>query len=147
TVRDTDVLITYSAEDIPPPPEPPRPSAEELAAYAESLKDAALVAGVQYGPAGEHIALTDGSRADIGGMGATAGFLLMGMSGEWPAGYAQGWITVENGRVPLPTPEDGFLLATAIGPAYSAIVNKTRAIKDQVAAGTITTTAEIDTAF
>ncbi len=78
---------------------------------------------------GLHLALDDGSRADLTAMAATAVAVASGTV-PWPETYARGWITVENVRIPLATPADGLTLATAAGTYYAAIVQHRRDLKD-----------------
>lgn len=76
-----------------------------------------------------HLALDDGSRADLTAMAATAVAAASGTV-PWPESYARGWITVENVRIPLATPADGLALAAAAGTYYAAIVQHRRDLKD-----------------
>ena len=98
-------------------------------AEAEAEKEARIAAGAPYG--GHHIALDPASRSDISGMGATA---LAASSGAiaWPASYALGWISIENIRVPMPTPADGLALAAAVGDWYATVVQHCRDLKDLI---------------
>lgn len=76
-----------------------------------------------------HVALDDGSRADLTAMAATATATVAGAI-AWPDSYARGWITVENVRLPLATPADGLALAAAVGDRYASIVQHRRELKD-----------------
>lgn len=78
---------------------------------------------------GLHIALTDLSRADLAAMATTAGFALSGMV-TWPESYKLGWISIENIRIPLPTPQQGIALAAAAGDFYARIKQHARTTKD-----------------
>lgn len=78
---------------------------------------------------GLHVAMDDGSRADLTAMAATATVALSGTV-LWPESYARGWITIENVRIPLATPADGLALAAAVGNYYAAIVQHRRDLKD-----------------
>ncbi|WP_026793004.1 hypothetical protein [Pleomorphomonas oryzae] len=80
-------------------------------------------------PSGLHIALDDGSRADLTAMAATATAAASGAV-SWPDSYARGWITIENLRIPLATPADGLALAASVGDYYAAIVQHRRDLKD-----------------
>lgn len=104
--------------------------AAKLAAISNAA-DALFAAGAPYD--GLHIAVLDGSRADLTAMAATASAALAG-SVAWPESYALGWITVENGRITLATPAAGLALAAAVGDWYAQIVQHRRDLKDAVLA-------------
>lgn len=107
------------------------------AATGEDLARGAPVDG------GLHVALDDGSRADLTALASTAvAVLISGGSVTWPESYAQGWITVENTRVPLPTASDGLAFAAAVGGYYSAIIQHRRDLKDAALAAP--SAAELD---
>jgi hypothetical protein len=91
--------------------------------------------------AGLHVALDDGSRADMTAMGTTA---IAAASGAlpWPDSYSQGWIAIENVRIPLPTPADGLGLAATVGDFYAQIRQHGRDLKDLAEAAT--TIPELD---
>lgn len=76
-----------------------------------------------------HLALDDGSRADLTAMAATATAASSGAV-PWPDSYARGWITIENVRIPLITPAEGLTLAASAGAYYAAIVQHRRDLKD-----------------
>jgi hypothetical protein len=78
---------------------------------------------------GLHVALDDGSRADLTAMAATATAAASGAL-AWPASYSRGWIAIENTRIPLATPADGLALAASAGDYYAAIVQHRRDLKD-----------------
>ncbi|MCY1668310.1 DUF4376 domain-containing protein [Rhizobium sp. SL86] len=84
-----------------------------------------------YATGGLHVSLTDASRADLTAMATTAGFAVSGVV-PWPESYQLGWISIENVRIPLPTPEEGILLAAAIGDFYARIKQHARSLKDAV---------------
>lgn len=106
--------------------------ATKLAAIVRRVA-AKLAAGAPVG--GLHVALDDGSRADMTAMGTTA---IAAASGAlpWPDSYSQGWITVENIRIPLPTPADGLGLAATVGNHYAQIRQHGRDLKDLTEAAT-----------
>lgn len=112
----------------------PAPSVEDaraaLTAAVVVRRDALIRQGAIAGN-GLHVALDDGSRADLGGMATTA---LGALSGAlpWPDSYAQGWISTENTRIPLETPQDGLALAALAGTRYAAVVQAARTLKDQI---------------
>jgi hypothetical protein len=93
--------------------------------------DALLAAGAPVSHEGDtlHIALDDGSRANITGMATTA-IAASANTIEWPASYQQGWITIENIRIPLTAPADGIALAAQAGDYYAQIVQRARDLKD-----------------
>lgn len=101
--------------------------AAKLAAIATTA-DARLAAGAPV-DGGLHIALDDGSRADLTAMAATATAASAGAV-SWPESYSRGWITVENVRIPLATPAAGLALAASVGDWYAAIVQHRRDLKD-----------------
>ena len=74
------------------------------------------------------------SRTDQGGMATMAGLVVMGLL-PWPDSYAQGWIALDNTRLPLPTPQDGIALAAVVGVTYSALAQHARTLKDAALAG------------
>jgi len=80
---------------------------------------------------GLHVALDDGSRADLTALASTATAVLIS-SGTvtWPDSYSRGWITIENVRVPLATAADGLTFAASVGNYYSAIMQHRRDLKD-----------------
>lgn len=90
--------------------------------------DALISAGAPVN-GGLHVAMDDGSRADLTAMAATATAAISGVL-SWPADYARGWITIENLRIPLATPADGLSLAASVGNYYAAIVQHRRDLKD-----------------
>jgi hypothetical protein len=91
---------------------------------------------------GKRFSTSDASRTDLGGMATTAGLVLSGALPAWPDSYAQGWIAIDNTRLPLPTPTDGIALAAAVALSYSATVQHARDLKD--AALTATDPATVD---
>lgn len=97
--------------------------------------DAALAAGapVTVGEDTLHVALDDGSRADMTGMAATA-LAAAGGAVPWPDSYALGWITIENVRIPLTMPGEGLVLAASVGNHYATIRQNARTLKDAVLA-------------
>lgn len=101
--------------------------AAKLAAISATA-DALLAAGAPVS-GGLHIALDDGSRADLTAMAATATAASAGAV-TWPESYSRGWITVENVRMPLATPAAGLTLAASVGDWYAAIVQHRRDLKD-----------------
>lgn len=114
--------------------ERPAPTLDEL----KTLRIAAIVAAADSllgigAPVdgGLHVALDDGSRADLTAMAATATAASSGAV-PWPASYSRGWIAIENVRLPLATPEAGLSLAAAAGNYYAAIVQHRRDLKDAV---------------
>ena len=99
----------------------------KLAAISATA-DALLAAGAPVS-GGLHIALDDGSRADLTAMAATATAASAGAV-TWPDSYSRGWIAVENVRIPLATPASGLMLAASVGDWYAAIVQHRRDLKD-----------------
>ena len=101
--------------------------AAKLAAISATADDL-LAAGAPV-DGGLHIALDDGSRADLTAMAATATAASAGAM-SWPESYSRGWIAVENLRIPLATPAAGLTLAALVGDWYAAIVQHRRDLKD-----------------
>jgi hypothetical protein len=82
---------------------------------------------------GHRIEVDDPSRANLGGMATTAALALLGVV-PWPNAYAQGWITLDNGRIPLPEPRSAIALAATAGEWYGGVVQRGRDLKDAVLA-------------
>ena len=84
---------------------------------------------------GLHIALDDSSRADMGSMATTA---IAASSGAvtWPDSYKEGWISIENTRIPLAAPSDGLTLAASVGDYYARVRQNGRNLKDAIVAST-----------
>ena len=101
--------------------------AAKLAAISATA-DALLATGAPI-DGGLHIALDDGSRADLTAMAATATAASAGAV-TWPESYSRGWITVENVRIPLTTPAAGLTLAASVGDWYAAVIQHRRDLKD-----------------
>lgn len=106
----------------------------------DAERDRRLALGALH--AGKRFSTSDASRTDLGGMATTAGLVLSGALPAWPDSYAQGWIAIDNTRLPLPTPADGIALAAAVALSYSATVQHARDLKD--AALTATNPAAVD---
>ena len=113
-----DVPHVFSLDDL---------RATKLAAISASA-DSLLAAGAPVS-GGLHIALDDGSRADLTAMASTATAASTGAV-SWPDTYSRGWITIENVRIPLSTPADGLALAASVGEWYAAVVQHRRDLKD-----------------
>lgn len=111
----------------PPPPSLGDLRSDTLVAIAV-VADTLLSAGAPAG-SGLHVALDDGSRADLTAMAATATAAASG-SVPWPESYARGWITIENVRIPLVTPSAGLALAASVGNYYAALIQHRRDLKD-----------------
>lgn len=120
-------------EHVPPEPEPP--TLEEMrtaklaaiGAMMQSVLDAGCPVAVTGGTL--HVALDDGSRADLTGMATTAVAALSGAV-TWPESYQTGWITMENVRIPLGMPADGLGLAARAGDYYACVRQNGRDLKD-----------------
>ncbi|WP_372400296.1 hypothetical protein ABMY26_32300 [Azospirillum sp. HJ39] len=129
-IGDEAATVTYEQVDLTPA------EIEAQAAAARRVKARAIDAerdrrlGLGALHAGKRFSMADSSRTDLGGMATTAGLVLSGALPTWPESYAQGWIAIDNTRLPLPDPADGIALAAAVGIAYSAIVQHARDLKD-----------------
>lgn len=102
-----------------------------------------LAAG--YPTGGYHIAIDDGSRANLAGMGATALGVLSGVPGVvWPASY-QNWFSIEGVALPIPTAADGLALANGAGGYYSlSVVNEATLLGETAACASFTELSAID---
>lgn len=94
------------------------------------MKQKLLDAGAPF--SGKRIEMDDATRANLSGMAVTALLVSSGAIPEWPASYAQGWITLDNSRLSLPTPQDGIALAANVAGWYSGLVQYSRDAKDAV---------------
>jgi hypothetical protein len=101
-------------------------------AMIEAHKARLMAAGAPY--AGRRVELDDASRANLNGVVTTALLMEVGAISEWPADYALGWITLDNSRIPLPTPMDGITLGLTVAHWYSGLVQFCRSAKDAVLA-------------
>lgn len=118
--------------------------AAKIAAISASA-DALLSAGAPVA-SGLHVALDDGSRADLTAMASTA-TAASASAVSWPESYSRGWITIENVRIPLATPADGLALAASVGDWYAAVIQHRRDLKDAaLAAGDAAALDAIDIA-
>ncbi|MBP2301318.1 DUF4376 domain-containing protein [Azospirillum picis] len=90
-------------------------------------RDRRLALGVTHG--GKTFGTDVLTRTDLGGMATTAALVLAGAL-DWPDSYAQGWIAMDNSRLPLPAPQDGIALAAAVAGTYSAVVQHARDLMD-----------------
>ncbi|MBD9445748.1 MULTISPECIES: hypothetical protein [unclassified Rhizobium] len=146
--QDDEAQIGWAFENgafVVPTSEPP--TLDDLKASKESLTNARVSAFLNQGaPVSNslHVALDDSSRADMGAMATTA-LAAAGGAVPWPDSYVQGWISIENTRIPLPTPSDGLALAAGVGDYYARIRQNGRTLKDAVmAAATEEALAAVD---
>lgn len=121
---------TYDGSSFAPPERANQTLAvlkQEKVAAITAKTEEATAAGVKIGQF--TVAMDDASRADLGGMAVTA---LAAASGAlpWPESYRQGWISKENKRIPMETPQDGLTLAAAVGDQYATIRQNGRTLKD-----------------
>lgn len=118
---------------IPPAPQPTLADLKAARVTDVQRRVASQLANGAPTAGGQHLALDDGSRADLTAMATTA---IAAASGAliWPPSYALGWITMENVRVPLPVPADGLALAAVAGDFYAQIVQRGRDLKDAILA-------------
>jgi hypothetical protein len=113
----------------------PTPDLETLRAAKlagiDAKIDALFAAGapVTVGENTLHVALSDGSRADLTAMATTAVAASTGAV-PWPESYQTGWIAVENVRIPLDAPATGLGLAAGVGDYYAQIRQHGRDLKD-----------------
>ena len=121
----------FDGETWTPPAGPPLSFEDLRAAKLTTIvatADALLSAGAPVS-GGLHVALDDGSRADLTAMAATATAASAGAV-TWPESYSRGWVTIENVRIQLATPTAGLMLAASVGDWYAAIVQHRRDLKD-----------------
>lgn len=118
----------FDGEDFSPPVVPLADLVAAKVAAINAKVDALLSVGCPVG-GGLHVAVDDGSRADMGAMATTA-LAAMSSAVPWPASYQTGWIAIENVRVPLPTPGDGLGLAAGVGDYYAKVRQRGRDLKD-----------------
>lgn len=126
---------TFSAPSPSLPPLDARKARLTATVNAHVATLLAAGAPVAAGEATLHVALDDGSRADLTAMATTA---IGAASGAlpWPTSYQQGWITIENVRIPLATPAEGLGLAAGVGDRYAQIRQRGRDLKDAIEAAT-----------
>ena len=98
-----------------------------------------LAAGLSY--QGQHVAIDDGSRANLTACAVEAVLCAQGAS-TWPANYAKGWITLEGGRIALPAYTDGLALAQAAGNYYAALAQHGQDLENAVTAATTLAAAQ-----
>lgn len=128
-------LFDGEAFSAPPSASPSDTRRASLTTAINAHVTSLLAAGAPI-PVGEttlHVAIDDGSRADMGGMALTASLAKSGAA-PWPDDYSRGWITIENIRIPLPTPDDGIALAYPVGLYYAAVRQRGRDLKDAIEA-------------
>jgi hypothetical protein len=116
----------------------PAPNVDQLKATKLVEIDAKISEVLSVGApvsGGLHASLDDSSRADMSAMATTA---LAASSAvvAWPDSYKEGWISIENTRITLPTPADGLSLAAAVGDYYAKVRQNGRTLKDTVNAAT-----------
>lgn len=103
-----------------------------------------LAGGAPY--SGQVLDIDAASRADLGGMAATA-LAAIGGTTPWPASYSTGWICHSGTRLALPTPQDGIALAASAGNYYAELVQHAKSLADAVSASSTTdAVAAIDVA-
>lgn len=113
-------------------------AADELAAAFEAARvltvaginadrDTLLAIGAPFG--GKRIEVTDKGRADLAGL-TLAAILAQTDPSAWSAGYAAGWIAMDNTRIPLPAPADGIALSTGVAAWYAGVIQTARTAKD-----------------
>ncbi|KQT52275.1 hypothetical protein ASG54_17875 [Aureimonas sp. Leaf460] len=127
-VSATTAIVAYQVATLPVQ----EVGARKLAAIDQE-RNGILSAGYPVPGTSLHIDMSDGTRADLGAVAVTALVVKAGAL-AWPEGYAHGWITMENERLPLPTPDDGIGLAYGVGAFYSVVVQHGRTLKDSVLA-------------
>jgi hypothetical protein len=96
----------------------------------QAMRQRLMDRGAPFG--GKRIEMDDATRANLSGMAVTAILVLTGALPEWPASYALGWITLDNTRIALPTPQAGITLAASVAGWYSGLVQYARDAKDAV---------------
>lgn len=94
-------------------------------------RDDILAAGFPYG--GKLFDVSDSSLVRFAGM-TLAATLSVTLSAPWDHEYADGWIAMDNTRMPLPTPEDGLLLGRLVGSWVAKVTQHARTLKDTIEA-------------
>lgn len=138
--EEADILAEWAANT----PDPLTVRRTAVVAAINATRNTRLAAGAPY--AGKLIEVTDKGRADLGGM-ATAAILASQGLVPWSDGYATGWITMDNTRIPLPTPADGITLAAAVGDWYGRTMQHARDLKDAALASDEPETVDIETGW
>ncbi|GAC1040834.1 DUF4376 domain-containing protein [Rhizobium sp. No.120] len=115
---------------------PVGPSFVDMKARKQGAVEAKVVSLLAAGapvPGGLHVALDDSSRADMAAMATTA---IAASAGAvvWPDSYKEGWISIENSRIPLAAPAAGLALAAGVGDYYAKVRQNGRTLKDAIAA-------------
>jgi hypothetical protein len=114
--------------------------AEKLAEINAQV-DARLAAGAPVD--GLHVALDGDTRADVNAVATAA--LGAQAGAPWPEDFARGFITIENVRIVLETPAEGYAFANTVGAYYAALRQHGRDLKDAAeAAETIDDLDDID---
>ncbi|CAO3355187.1 DUF4376 domain-containing protein [Azospirillum palustre] len=129
-IDDNVATVTYGLVDLTPTEIVSQAAAARRSKVQaiDDERDRRLALGALHG--GKRFSTSDTSRTDLGGMATTAGLVMLGALPAWPDSYAQGWIAIDNTRLPLPTPADGIALAAAVALSYSATVQHARDLKD-----------------
>lgn len=115
----------------------PTIEAQRLAKVAaiDQTKAARFAAGAPFGA--QRIAVDDRSRTDMVSMAVAADLAARGVV-PWSQGYTDGWICIDNTRLPLPAPADGLALAAHVGDWYARTIQRARDLKDAaLAAATV----------
>jgi hypothetical protein len=90
-------------------------------------------AGYPHAASGRRVAVDDMSRTNLAAMVLAA--LLSKLLGlPWGAPYSEGWIAMDNVRIPLPTADAGVALGAAVGAWYGGLRQFARDAKDAVLA-------------
>jgi hypothetical protein len=110
--------------------------ADKLEATRQKVE--AVMAGgapIEHEGATLHISISDGSRADIGSMAtnATATIVTSGVV-PWLDAYVLGWISIENIRKPLLTPQEGLAFGSTVAAFYADTRQHGRDLKDAIVA-------------
>lgn len=105
----------------------------DAAAAVERLFSEKVADGVLHVASGLHVAIDDVSRTNLAGLAATALAAASSLA-PWPASYQEGWIAIENQRIPLPAPADALALASTAGDRYAQLRQYARDLKDSIAA-------------
>ena len=113
---------------------PPERLAEDRAAVVEAIqarRNELMARGAPF--AGHRIEVDDASRANLGGVVTKALIAALGF-GPWPEQLKQGWIALDNERVPLPAPTDAIMLGLSVLGWYSGLIQFARDLKSSVLA-------------
>lgn len=96
----------------------------------QTRRDSIMAAGAPYG--GQRVEVDDASRANLNSV-VTAAILAQMGAAPWPEAV-QGWISLDNTIIPLPTPGDAITMGLTVLQWQAGLIQFGRALKDAVLA-------------